>query len=133
MPFPGETLAQIEVVVDLAVENDDVTPAGGDHRLMSGLGKIDDRQPAMAESYTALDPDSPIIGTPMVKLFYHELKRLSRRCAVSAFPESCQAAHISPRSRYRSNVIIYGEFRSYDVVRFHEAYNAVYCTLDWFV
>ena len=54
----GQFLAQLAVIVDLAVEGDGVAAAGAVHRLRAGLAQVDDGEPLMGE------PRAPVGGKP---------------------------------------------------------------------
>ena len=54
-------------IVDLAVEDDDVTPIVRAHRLVTGRREIDDRQPAEPERYATrgVDPATVVVWAAM--------------------------------------------------------------------
>ena len=54
----GEFLAQLAVIVDLAVEGDGVAATGAVHRLRAGRAQVDDGEPLMGE------PRAPIVRQP---------------------------------------------------------------------
>jgi hypothetical protein len=60
-------LADEPEVVDLSVEGDDVTPGGGNHRLMALLGKVEDGETAESQRYAAggVSPLAVVVGTAM--------------------------------------------------------------------
>ena len=70
-PAAASSLTDIAVVVDLAVEGDDVTPVGRMHRLRTAGTEIDDREPALRQHGAALglDPDPAAVGTAMSQRF----------------------------------------------------------------
>ena len=61
----GELLSQLDVVVDLAAEDDDELAVGGGHRLTALGREVDNRQPAVAETETAVSPERAVVGATM--------------------------------------------------------------------
>ncbi len=61
----GELLSKLDVVVDLAVEDDDELAVGGGHRLPALGRQVDDGQPAVAETETAVGPERAVVRTTM--------------------------------------------------------------------
>ena len=53
VPLRPQLLAQLEVVVDLAVEDEMEAAGGVGHRLQPGLAQIDDREPPVPERHRA--------------------------------------------------------------------------------
>ena len=58
--------AQLPVVVDLAVEHEDVPAVGRRHRLVATRGEVDDRQAGLAEDHLA-PRDLPPLQTDVVR------------------------------------------------------------------
>ena len=69
----GELAADVAVVVDLAVEGDDVAAVGGMHRLRAAGAEIDDGEPALAQRHAALglDPDAAAVRPAMAQRVVH--------------------------------------------------------------
>ena len=65
--------ADVAVIVDLAVEGDDVAPVGRMHRLRAAGTEIDDREPALRQHRAAfgLDPDPAAVGTAVAQRLVH--------------------------------------------------------------
>ena len=66
----GANLAEI---VDLAIIGDDQPAIGGQHRLRRGLGKIDDREAAMAEADARRGPHAAAVRSTMDERVGHRL------------------------------------------------------------
>ena len=64
---------QFAVVVDLAIEGEDATGVGRDHRLAS-TGEIDDGQPAVRETGRAISPDPAAVWTTVRHGLGHALE-----------------------------------------------------------
>ena len=64
--WPGslQFLAQLDVVVDLAVEHDGVRPHG--HRLVAGV-QVDDRQAAVREGDATVGEEALVVGPAMAQ------------------------------------------------------------------
>ena len=90
------------VIVNLAVIGDDESSVGGNHRLMPGGRKIDDRQSAMNKrgSGFGVDPDALVVRPAICKARGHpfgdgvDVAAGNLGCRAD---EACNAAH-----RYRS-------------------------------
>ena len=67
---PNEFLAQFAVVVDLAVEDNRVTTAGGRERLVTA-GQINNRQTAKSKSYLAIGKAPGIVRSPVAHCVHH--------------------------------------------------------------
>ena len=72
MPAKGfagsvELRAQLGEIVDLAVERDDKAAVGRCHRLVTGLGKVDDRQPRKAEARAPFAPAALVVGPAVMQ------------------------------------------------------------------
>ena len=53
--------AQLDIVVDLAVEDHPVAAVGGPHRLMATLRQVDDGQPLVAQSDIVVGVEALVI------------------------------------------------------------------------
>ncbi len=89
--------AQLVVIVDLAVVDDDEAAVGGDHRLVAGRREIDNGKPPVRKRDPGfgVDPDAVIVGAAMREAVIHcarvTLKLSARRgCRVQY---ACNAAH----------------------------------------
>src|SRR5258708_22054858 len=76
-----ELAANIEVIIDLAVESDREAPAVAVHRLGAGFGEIENRQSAMAESNAggSIGPQAAGIAAAMVERVPHSLRIAGER------------------------------------------------------
>ena len=70
---PISSVAQLGVVVDLAIEDQPHRAVFVRHRLMSGFRQVDDRQPAQAETNGAVDVAAGAVGAPMKHRIAHPL------------------------------------------------------------
>ena len=79
-------LAELQVVINLAIENDPRRPVLIGDWLLTTLD-VDDRQPANAEPYAPIDVESILIGTSMADGFAHarEQRLVNRFRAVSNY------------------------------------------------
>ena len=75
-PLGRQLAAQFPEVVDFAVEDDDVAPAGRAHRLVGPLVEIENRQAAMAQPDPGFLPDALGIGAAAVHAVDHHLDRV---------------------------------------------------------
>ena len=97
--------ADVAVIVDFAVEGDDVTPIRRMHRLRAAGTEIDDGEPALTERHAGLglDPDRAGIGTAMPHRLDHGFAdRAQRRTRGRRAPidHARNAAHsITPTAR----------------------------------
>src|SRR5438270_4054331 len=68
-----QLVAQLTMVVDLAVKHDHVSPAGRMHRLVSGRRKVDDRQAVERQRNAAfcICPTVRLVGPAMPQDFVH--------------------------------------------------------------
>ena len=59
--------SELRMVVDLAVEDDDASPRGGQHRLMASRRQVDDGQALVSQrdAGLAVEPDAGIVGAAM--------------------------------------------------------------------
>ena len=85
--------AQFPEVVDFAVVTQHVTLVRRDHRLMSGQGKVDDRQSPMPQSDVALDPMPLTVRSAMLNGIGHPLKRGWRNGFVVEMDDASDATH----------------------------------------
>ena len=96
-------LAQLQVVVDLAVEDDPVAAVGVGHRLVAVLD-VDERQPVEAEHGPAVPPGLVLVGAAVAHAVLglaHRARRWSRRPGRRRW-RSRRAGHTSgagPRGR----------------------------------
>src|SRR5262249_43376626 len=65
--------AQLEEVVDLAVVRQDEAPVRRKHRLLGGVGEIDDGEAPMPEAERSIDEGPLAIGSPVVEGGRHGL------------------------------------------------------------
>src|SRR5207244_7908890 len=70
-----ELAANVTVVIDLAVEGDDIAAVAGMHGLRAAGAQVDDREPALTDHHAAfcIDPDRTGIGSAMPHGFDHGL------------------------------------------------------------
>src|SRR5262249_50980448 len=93
--------AQINKVINLAVEDNDIPAVRRYHRLVAGRSQIHYRQPAMAQRHAGrkIDPRAFAIGTAMRKGSGHALHAAERgRAQGSSRQEPCNSTHIEPIS-----------------------------------
>src|SRR5439155_16619847 len=64
IPAPAQLVAQLDVVVYLAVEGDDERPVGARHRLPT-LREVDDRQAPVSQEETVVVPVGPLVRPPV--------------------------------------------------------------------
>ena len=103
--------SQVEVIVDLAVVNDDEAATVGRHRLMAGRREVEDRQPPVSESDSTgfVEPDVAIVGTAMPQRLGHAFENRSRIIAAALrrstvgieAEKSSQSAHAGKKFRLR--------------------------------
>src|SRR5258708_15169615 len=81
-----ELAANIEVIIDLAVESDREAPAVAGQRLGAVFGGIENRQSAMGESNDvgSIGPQAAGIGAAMVERVRHSLRMAGERAFVAA-------------------------------------------------
>ncbi len=97
--------AQPTVVVDLAVEDDDVTAAVRSHRLVAGRRQVDDGQPAVdeADAGPGVLPQSDVVGPAMGDGLAHAAQYLAGRFGlghtVAPVHVPSNSAHASAASR----------------------------------
>ena len=73
-PSADELLAQVEVVVDLAVVRDRVAPVGGVHRLLA-VRDVDDRQPPVGQAARAARDDALTVRPAVLLAVVHPLQQ----------------------------------------------------------
>ena len=73
-PSADELLAQVEVVVDLAVVGDRVAPVGGVHRLLA-VRDVDDRQPPVGQAARAARDDALAVRPAVLLAVVHPLQQ----------------------------------------------------------
>ena len=82
--------AQLDVVVDLAVEDHPVAAVGGPHRLMATLRQVDDRQPLIAQSDIVVAVEAfvirPTVSDPLGRARHPGPDRDRRRWPVARQP-----------------------------------------------
>src|SRR6185312_3142243 len=89
----NQSAAQLAVVVDLAVEYDDLRAVLVENRLMSPR-EIDDAQAAHAEADGALGPNALIVRAAMTNGVAHRANRCRvDRAGAIVVDEPCNAAH----------------------------------------
>jgi hypothetical protein len=100
-----EVVAEVEVVVDLAVEGEDVATGGAGHWLVAGSGEIEDREAAMGEGEASggLAPVAGIIGTAVGEGRGHGPGAGFEGSGGGGggLPEAGEAAHQARRGRQR--------------------------------
>ena len=94
MAFCLQRGAHLAEIVDLAIVADRQPPALGQHRLRGGVGKVDDRQAAVAEADAGRGPDAAAVGAPMGEHLGHrrDPRRIDRLGDVR-MEEAGDAAH----------------------------------------
>ena len=85
---------QSGVIIDFAVERQNVAPTLRNHRLMAIRRKIDDRKATMPKTNARIDPDAFIVGPPVAKSRHHAPHY--QRINPAARQHACNAAHRSP-------------------------------------
>ena len=75
-PFLLQRLAQLSIVVNLAVEDQDAESVIGYERLVAPLAQVDDAQAGMTEPYAVAAPDSQVIGPAVSNFGEHGPKRV---------------------------------------------------------
>ena len=94
----GQPIAQLQIVVDLAVEDQVVAPQVGEG-LVAPVD-VDDREAAKTDAYVAVAPHAAFIRAAMSHLAQRRLDRRDATCRVLAGrDESDQSAHIGQYSR----------------------------------
>jgi hypothetical protein len=97
-PAPlAERRAQLRRVVDLAVVDDAVPPAGRHHRLRAVCGQVHDRQPPMSEAQPdgVVEPRPARVGAAVVQRLGDRGEHARRVGRAAARPEPCDPAHAS--------------------------------------
>jgi hypothetical protein len=84
VPLGLQVLAQLRVVVDLAVDDDGDLAVLVRHRLAARLGQIDDREPAVAERDGAVGVEAEAVGPAVHHRGREELDGSSRRRVLRA-------------------------------------------------
>ena len=106
-PAAASSATDIAVIVDFAVEGDDVAAVGGMHRLRAAGAEIDDGEPALAERRPALrlDPDAAAVGTAMVQRIVHGFADRAQCVGAGRRPpidQTCDTAHRVSRNNCRN-------------------------------
>ena len=91
-PPPSSSARSRRIVVDLAVHGQDVSAAGRFHRLMAGLGDVDDRQPPLAEPGAVAFPHPLVVRAAVTEGIQHPPDRPPRDLGRAA-DQSRYAAH----------------------------------------
>ncbi len=88
---------QLQVVVDLAVENDLVAAVGTGHRLVTGGGKVEDCEPPMPEGDAGrgIQPQPLVIGAAVGDGIQHAPEHGAGVLREAGLDESRNAAHAS--------------------------------------
>ena len=108
MAAPGIAVAdptfQVQIVVDLAVEGEDEAPAGGEHRLMTQRGQVENGKSSVPKGNPLLlvEPNPTVIRPTVNQGIRHGLDRIDRRLAIrrvrTAYPTD-SAPPIQVRTR----------------------------------
>src|SRR5688500_15879457 len=100
------------MIVDFAVEDDDVAAAVRNHRLVAGRRQVDNREPAKAEGDAALaiDPRRRMVRSAMAGAAVHLRKR--DRCVSRAGPAA------SKKPRYAAHLTLQPSWRERERARF---------------
>ena len=100
--------AQLGVVVDLAVEGEHPAPGLRQHRLLSGGGQVDDREPAMRErdAGLAVGPHAVVVGAAMRDGIGHMTGDELLAPRVRSADETRYAAHLGCRYRCGAGLAI---------------------------
>src|SRR6476469_2702023 len=99
--FPGliELLANLQMVINFAVEGQNETTVAGMHGLMSSRRKVENGEATMPKRNSSLTicPHPCIVWTPMPQLQRHSAGYFGKiSTGVAVWREnSCQAAHLS--------------------------------------
>jgi len=85
-----QALAQFPVVVDLSIENDDVTPGGRSHRLAALVAQIEDREAAEAkgDAGVGIDLHPLVVGPPVDERVGHGADQAGDRLGPAAPAET---------------------------------------------
>ena len=105
--FALQLFTQDEVIVDFAVEGDDLCAVHSVHRLCAGLGKVDDGQSSVCEPQAAVvrNPASAAVGPARGHRVTHadELVAIDRSRRLPVGEDAVKPAHRSvPHSRLRA-------------------------------
>jgi hypothetical protein len=73
------------IIVDLAVEADQIATASAPHRLVAGGAQVEYRESAVAQGYGAIDFDTPVIRPAALERIGH---RLDDRTIIAIVPNS---------------------------------------------
>src|SRR6185312_2660477 len=93
----AKAFAQGEVVVDLAVEHDDMAAVGRMHGLVAGRGKVEDRQASLCQRHAGgfVAPFATVVGAAVAEPGRHRPRLRQQRIlgATVPLPEAGHAAH----------------------------------------
>jgi hypothetical protein len=99
--FAVELTTNVFVIVDLAVEYDDITRARRVHRLMTCRRQVDNGQPTLRQRDAGLGirPDAVIVRTAMPDQVSHSPRDDGvLRCRSGAAEKADDSAHMAPSS-----------------------------------
>jgi hypothetical protein len=92
-----QSLSKIQMVVDLAIENNPMRIVAAVHWLVTGCGKIDDGKPSETEATSLLIKEeiAGVVWTTMRHFIAHAIEQggLNLPLSCSVFPDSTNAAH----------------------------------------
>src|SRR5581483_3926285 len=92
MTFRLQLGAQLDVVVDLAVEHELAAAVRGWERLEAGVGEVDDRESKVAEAHTVVGEDAAPVGAAMLDPVEHRVDARPVRRPVEV-DDPAEAAH----------------------------------------
>ncbi len=83
----GQLFAQFRGVIDFAVIDHDITAIGGMHRLLSGIGKINDGKAALpkGQSTFIIHPDITAIRPTVIQRIIHARYTIAQARCISLF------------------------------------------------
>ena len=90
MPQRLQFAADLDEVVDLAVESDPVATFAEAHRLLAVLGQVEDRQSPVSERHPFLAPDPPTVGATVD----HGVQTLLGLASIELADVTKNAAHV---------------------------------------
>jgi hypothetical protein len=91
----AQLLAQLEVVVDLAVEDQLEPSIVGGERLESRVGEVDDREPQVSEADAVVREDAAAVGAAVREPVEHRVDLRARR-GRAQLDDPAEAAHQCP-------------------------------------
>ena len=94
--------AKLFVVVDLAVEHDDVTAVAAKHRLATRVREIDDAETPMPHGESVTTPDTLSIGPAMAEPRAHRFDEVCRIETGSDYDSAHQCAILATNSSART-------------------------------